>query len=67
MKQKNKAVTIKDLECTRCGHVQTIQRREGRNRKDGHIKHLWCLVCQERVEHVELPKCCIRRDDATRT
>jgi hypothetical protein len=44
----------KDLECTKCGEVQSIQRLKNRNRGKGHIKHLWCIKCKEKTAHIEL-------------
>ena len=55
MKQKKQHLTTKRLECVECGCIQSIQRRESKDKKDGHIKHLWCIVCERRVEHKELP------------
>lgn len=44
----------KDLECVKCGRVETIQRKGGRDKAVGHIKHLWCVSCRKRTPHVEL-------------
>lgn len=41
------------LTCSRCNFVQIIQRKKSKLKKAGHIKHLWCPKCKDRVEHIE--------------
>ena len=41
--------------CTKCGKQNIpIQRNDGREREGGHLKALWCLFCNERVNAVEI-------------
>ena len=42
-----------DLRCKCCDNLFPIPRRKGNRRASGHIKHLWCIRCKERTEHVE--------------
>ena len=42
------------LKCQQCGNVTTIWRRKSRLKEPGHVKHLWCVVCQDRTAHVEV-------------
>ena len=51
MKRSSHVVQTK-LVCG-CGEVFTIFRKKGRQRRDGHIKHLWCIRCKARTAHTE--------------
>ena len=42
------------LVCLECGNIVTIQRRFGREKSVGHIKHLYCYHCEERTAHFEI-------------
>ena len=46
----------KDLKCIKCGNVQQIHRRTGRNKPAGHKKGLHCIVCGKKTKHEELPE-----------
>ena len=46
-------VLRKELECITCGLIQTIQRRNSKDRAKGHIKHLWCPQCLKKTPHME--------------
>lgn len=37
-----------------CGEIQVIRRIKGRQRPDGHAKHLWCIRCKRRTPHTEI-------------
>lgn len=51
---KNKKLTIqKTLSCNVCYLTITILRLAGKNRKEGHIKHMWCPMCQKITAHTE--------------
>jgi hypothetical protein len=39
--------------CTICGTHQEIMRRKARIKEVGHIKHLWCIKCENRTAHKE--------------
>lgn len=41
--------------CTRCGKEGIpIIRKQGQERKAGHLKKLYCIYCQEEVNHAEI-------------
>jgi len=42
-----------ELVCPKCGNVSYIWRRGNRLKKEGHVKHMWCPVCEEVTGHVE--------------
>lgn len=42
------------LRCAVCGRESFIWRRKSRLKEKGHVKHLWCPSCKERVPHVEV-------------
>lgn len=42
------------LICPICGNIQTIVRRNSKQKKFGHLKYLWCYKCQQRINHFEL-------------
>lgn len=41
------------LNCSECGNKQSIRRIIGRQREEGHTKHLWCIRCRETTAHIE--------------
>lgn len=45
---------MKKLECTECKNIQTIRRLASKNKKVGHIKDLWCIMCKKVTPHKEL-------------
>ena len=48
-------MNLSDFYCTRCGQKSIpIWRKAGRSREPGHLKKLWCLNCQDEVNHVEV-------------
>lgn len=48
-------ITISDFYCTKCGKKgMPIPRKIGAQRQGGHLKRLFCLNCQEEVNHVEV-------------
>ena len=41
--------------CTKCGKQGVpIVRKKGQERKSGHLKKIFCLHCQQEVNHVEV-------------
>lgn len=41
--------------CTQCGNEgMIIPRKQGQERKSGHLKKLYCLNCREIINHVEI-------------
>jgi len=50
--KKQKMVTSK-LHCTVCGNTQSIPRKRSKRREEGHIKHMFCIRCNETTAHIE--------------
>lgn len=48
-----KFTTDHDFYCTRCGKKGIPICRHGRMREPGHLKKLFCINCQEEINHVE--------------
>ena len=47
-------IIIHDFYCTKCGSKGiNVPRIKGKLREPGHLKKLFCLKCQEEVNHVE--------------
>lgn len=41
--------------CTKCGQQGIpVQRNKGQKRQSGHLKKLWCVHCQQLINHVEI-------------
>lgn len=45
---------LTDLVCLECGNIFSIQRRVCNLKQTGHIKHLWCPICQKVLPHYEV-------------
>ena len=41
------------LKCKECGGVFPIRRKNGKLRKRGHVKTMWCPWCEKVTKHVE--------------
>jgi len=55
MARKNQEITSSDFYCTKCGNKGLpIVRTKGHQREPGHLKKLYCIYCQEEVNHVEI-------------
>jgi len=54
MARNDRRTVQTNLVCDECGFVQTIRRIIGRQRPDGHTKHLWCIRCRKRTSHTEI-------------
>ena len=51
----SKEVTISDFYCTRCGRRGIpLPRKKSKIHEPGHLKKLYCIYCQEEVNHVEI-------------
>lgn len=47
-------IVMSEFYCTRCGQKGLpVWRRKGSEREAGHLKKLFCLNCQDTVNHVE--------------
>jgi len=44
---------VKSMKCPKCNNIQTIRRKRNKNKKTGHRKPLWCIICQKRTLHIE--------------
>ena len=51
---KNIRIVPTQLVCMNCGNVEVIQRRIGRLKKIGHIKHFYCSKCCLIEPHYEV-------------
>lgn len=50
-----KQTIVSDFYCTQCGNKGIpIARKVGSQREAGHLKKLYCMYCQEEVNHVEI-------------
>lgn len=50
-----KETNVSDFYCTKCGKKGIpIARKIGSQREAGHLKRLYCMYCQEEVNHVEI-------------
>ena len=45
--------TISNLVCPECGHTFPIPRRKGSQRKQEHIKDIWCPYCRKVQKTIE--------------
>jgi hypothetical protein len=52
---KRNLITISDFYCTNCGNKGIpIPRKKGAERKESHLKALYCLSCKKTTNHVEI-------------
>ena len=42
------------LVCPKCGNIETIYRKEGKQKEYGHLKYFWCYKCKKRINHLEI-------------
>lgn len=42
------------LRCQSCGNETFIWRRKCKLKEKDHVKHLWCVKCEERTPHIEI-------------
>lgn len=55
MAKVTKAMTESKFFCTKCGHEGLpIMRPKGHRREPGHLKKLYCIYCQEEINHAEI-------------
>lgn len=43
-----------ELICPNCGEIVSIQRKIGNQKKEGHIKDLYCPVCKKTRKFIEI-------------
>ena len=51
---KGRNTTMSEFYCVECGSRIYLPRCTGQQRKDGHIKHIWCTKCKQETAHVEI-------------
>lgn len=51
-----KSYSMSVVECLECGHRYPLFRQTVRQKSEGHIKHVWCVICKDETAHTELPK-----------
>ena len=52
---KTYSTTSSRFFCTQCGREGIpIQRKKGSQKERGHLKKLYCIYCNEQVNHVEI-------------
>lgn len=52
---RTRGFSISDFYCTKCGKKGIpISRKNSRHREVNHLKKLYCIYCQEEVNHVEI-------------
>ena len=55
MARKNGTMLLSDFYCTKCGKKGIpVMRKQGQDREPGHLKRLFCLCCQEEINHAEI-------------
>lgn len=42
------------LQCPKCNHIMTIQRKRSKMKEKNHIKHMYCYKCREVTGHIEV-------------
>lgn len=48
-------MTQSEFYCTKCGNKGLpVMRKKGQQREPGHLKKLFCINCQEEVNHAEI-------------
>jgi peptide subunit release factor 1 (eRF1) len=52
--KRESKVALCDLYCPQCNFRMTIARRESKKKKDGHLKWLWCPMCKQEINFVEM-------------
>jgi ribosomal protein L33 len=52
--RRQSKIIEKLLVCSKCGSKRYIPRKKSLNHAAGHIKHMWCVVCQEITAHEEI-------------
>lgn len=45
---------ISNFVCVECGDVLPLPRNHGRQRKNGHVKDIWCPKCKEVTKFKEI-------------
>lgn len=51
--KKRRCVIINKFRCCKCGGDMMLPRTKGYQRKDGHIKDMWCPYCKEESKFEE--------------
>ena len=51
---KKRSYFISRLQCSKCGNITTIPRRNNRRRARHHVKTMYCPFCQVETDFTEL-------------
>lgn len=46
-------VRYKEVVCEVCGNIMVIPRHPRRDKRSGHVKHIWCFKCRNVTAHIE--------------
>ena len=52
-KAATRSLQMRKFQCSVCGEKITAPKLRGRTH-EGHIKHMYCRVCQEETEHIQI-------------
>lgn len=55
MKQRSPP-QIRDFRCTECGNIATATKGRGNKTGQGHVKHMYCYVCQRITKHEQISR-----------
>jgi len=47
-------ITRTDLICSICGYIQSIQRKKSSQKKELHLKDMYCPLCKKDTKFIEL-------------
>lgn len=50
---KRQKTVMATLECDKCGSKMSIQRKASKQKKQGHVKHMYCPGCKETTAFIE--------------
>jgi len=51
--KRARKVVMATLYCSKCHNKAEIWRKAWKQKKNNHIKHLWCIKCRYRTAHIE--------------
>lgn len=46
--------TAAEAVCQECGQHNVFTRKASKRKKRGHVKHMWCISCEEVTAHTEV-------------
>lgn len=51
--KRRRLAGISELVCVDCGYVVFVPRMQGKLRAHGHVKTMWCPLCEAITDHIE--------------